>query len=241
MAADFSKISIGIDIDDTIFTCVSTMLDYINERIGTNLKIEDMKTYWLEDYVPEPFKWIVENGFHDKAFWKAIQPIVKAGESIVRLREMGFNVYFVTASLPENLRKKINYLGRYLTSIEKEIFQTGWKYKDEKKPFVWNEEYMRNHTINIRNKKLLKLDFLIDDNISNLRGGDYYGICLKYPWNAPHILLRRVSFVEDWTEAMITIAAILKKDYGYAPCDVLGMEEIESVGGVREFDMTPKD
>ena len=102
--ACFNNITIGIDIDDTIFTCVSTMLDYINERIGTNIKMEDLHSYWLEDYVPLPFKWIVENGFHDKAFWKAIRPIERAGEAIVKLRRKGFNIYFVTASLPEKYR-----------------------------------------------------------------------------------------------------------------------------------------
>ena len=86
--------------------------------------------------------------------------------------------------------------------------------------FHWDEEYMRNHTINIRNKKLLKLDFLIDDNINNLRNADYYGICLKYPWNAPHIPDGSVTFVENWEEIMITIQAILEMNYGYESYDL---------------------
>ena len=219
--ACFNNITIGIDIDDTIFTCVSTMLDYINERIGTNIKMEDLHSYWLEDYVPLPFKWIVENGFHDKAFWKAIRPIERAGEAIVKLRRKGFNIYFVTASLPENLRKKMNFLGRYLTMCERPAaFECWGETVAEEDYFHWDEEYMRNHTINIRNKKLLKLDFLIDDNINNLRNADYYGICLKYPWNAPHIPDGSVTFVENWEEIMITIQAILEMNYGYESYDL---------------------
>lgn len=183
---------IGIDIDDTIFTCVSTMLDYINERLPLNLKLEDINTYWLEDHIPDQYKWIVENGFHDKLFWKKIKPIPYAAEAINSLIDNGNEVYFVTASLPENLRKKMKFLGRFLNR---------------------DSEFMKNHTINIRNKSLLKLDVLIDDSRANIISGDYIGIALKYPWNAPHLDSRNeFYFAENWLEILEILRSIEKEE-----------------------------
>lgn len=178
---------IGIDIDDTIFTCVTTMLDYINKRLPVNLKMEDISTYWLEDHLPEEYQWIVENGFHDKNFWKNIQPIPYAATVILSLMKAGHEVYFVTASLPENLKKKMRFLGRFLGL---------------------DEEVMRLKTINIRRKNLLKLDVLIDDSRVNITSGDYIGIALKYPWNAPHNDVdNHYYFADNWKQ----IAAILRE------------------------------
>lgn len=168
---------IGIDIDDTLNNCTEAMVEYVNERLKLDLTLEDFKTYRMEDYIPDPYKWIIENGFHDKLFWKKVKISQDAATFIKKLWEDGHELYFVTASLPENLRKKLKHLTR---SLEMPV------------------DYMDNHLINIRRKQLLNLDILVDDCLSNLIGGSYYGICLSYPWNAPHKNKFKLSYAENW-------------------------------------------
>lgn len=170
---------IGIDIDNVIVNTTEAMLKYINERLPVNLSLTDIKEYSIEKFVPAPFDWIVENGFRDKSFWKQVQMIPMAAKMIRRLYEEGHELYFVTSSLPENLRKKIKHLTR----------NTGLPI-----------EYVDAHVVNIQRKQLLKLDVLIDDCYDNIIGGDYFGICYKYPWNWNRGEHSNIKFAENWQQ-----------------------------------------
>ena len=44
---------IGIDIDNVLVNTTECVLEYLNERTGLNLKLKDIKTYSIEDYVPK--------------------------------------------------------------------------------------------------------------------------------------------------------------------------------------------
>ena len=154
---------IGIDIDNIVVNTTESVLEYLNERLGLSLKIEYIKSYSIEDFVPEPNKLLVAEAFESKYMWKKLQLIPRAKECIEKLYNDGYELYFDTATLPENLRKKIGHLIRNLDIPE---------------------SYIRSHTICISNKQLLNLDYQIDDYLGNLNGErSYYSICLDYPWN----------------------------------------------------------
>jgi len=156
---------IAIDLDGVVVNTPFAMIEYINERLPIHLEINNIKTYRIEDALPKPFQWVVENGFRDALFWKKVAMIPQAAETIERLYREGNSIWFATSSLPENLRKKINHLSRNLPFLPKD--------------FVWR------HTINLQDKSLLDVDVLIDDCLGHLLHPDrkYVGIVLDYPWN----------------------------------------------------------
>lgn len=155
---------IGFDLDGTIVDSPQQVVHYINERLGLNLTMDDFKTYSMEDALPEQYRWIVDAAFRDPLMWKEVKLIDGAYETIKRIYENGHKIYFVTSSLPSNLKKKIGHLARNLDFFPAD--------------YVWQ------HTINIHHKQLLKLDVLVDDALFNLVGDrDYFSICMDMPYN----------------------------------------------------------
>lgn len=173
---------IGLDIDNVLCNTTSAVLSYINERIGTNLTETDITDYWMEKFVPDQFRWIVHQAFHSASMWKSVEFISESLPYLERLYHNNNELYFVTATTPENLRKKIKFLERHLTFLP--------------------EGYIQSHMINIQRKQLLLLDVLVDDYYDNLTDAPYEGICLRYPWNmnyddnsSPFI-----HFADNWAE-----------------------------------------
>ena len=181
---------IGIDLDNVVVNTTEAVIEYLNERVpNLHLKMDDIKEYWMEKNLPPGYSLLVQEAFESKHMWKKVKMIKGAKKFIRQLREDGHEIYFVTSSLPENLRKKIKHLTRELA--------------------FYDEDYVWKHTINIHKKQLINLDVLIDDCLDNLTGDKTYkSICFDYPWN------RQVGFSEDmerckdWAEIYETIRRI---------------------------------
>lgn len=156
---------LAVDIDNILTNTTECVLQYINERIpGLNLKMEDIKEYWMENQIPIEYRWIVEMAFADKAMWKKVKMIEGAAEVLRKLYEEGWEIYFATATTAENFKKKIGFLTRNL-------------------PFL-PEGYIKQHAISIKYKQLLNVDIMIDDYLENLiNPRPYWAICLDYAWN----------------------------------------------------------
>lgn len=185
---------IGIDLDNIVVNTTESVIEYLNERIpNLNLNIKDCKQYWLEKNLPHGYELIVQEAFESKYMWKKVKVIKGAKKYINKLREEGHEIYFVTSSLPENLRKKIKHLEREL-----DFFEPG---------YIWR------HTINIHKKQLLDLDVLIDDCIDNLNGGrKYTSICLDYPWNR-NVTDHSIIHCDSWKEIYYEVKAIEEGEY----------------------------
>ena len=165
------------------------MINYLNERLPIKISIEDVKTYCIENALPDEYKWVVDNGFRDSRFWKKVSLIDGAYDTIKRLYDEGHDIYFVTSSLPSNLKKKIGHLTRSL-----DFFPTD---------YVWR------HTVNIHNKQLLRLDVLCDDALFNLNGDrEYYSICMDMPYNQTDELIPNFTRVKDWQEVYSAIKMV---------------------------------
>ena len=154
----------GFDLDGVVVNSPQCVVSYINERLGFNLSMNDFTTYSMEDALPDTYKWIVSAAFKDSEMWRNVKLIDGAYETIKKLYEEGHEIYFVTSSLPSNLRKKINHLARNLDFLSKD--------------YVWR------HTINTQNKQMIRLDVLVDDGLFNLTGNrSYVSICFDMPYN----------------------------------------------------------
>lgn len=176
-----NQTKIAIDLDNVVVATTQAVLNYINARLPISLAIEDIKEYWMEQFLPEQFRWIVSSAFTDKEMWKTIELVAGAKYWINRLFQEGYEIYFATSSLPENLDKKIKHLKRNLDIPN---------------------EYIENHTINIHKKQLLNVDIMIDDCLDNLLGKrSYKSICLEYPWNRNKVVENdKFSYAKDWIE-----------------------------------------
>ena len=172
---------IGIDLDGTVVDSPMQVVNYVNERLGLNLTIDDFKTYSMEDALPEQYKWIIDSAFRDPLMWKKVSLIDGAHDTIKRLYDEGHEIYFVTSSLPLNLAKKIKHLTRNLEFFPKD--------------YVWK------HTINTQNKQLLRLNVMIDDALFNLTGDrEYYSLCIDMPYNQTDEMIPNFTRVKDWSE-----------------------------------------
>lgn len=156
---------IGFDVDNVICNTTEEILNFINNKLPeANLKIEDIKSYWIEESLPQKDRWIVPLAFTMKEVWKKVKLIEGSVQAIERLYNEGHEIYFVTATTPENFRKKISFLKRNF-------------------PFL-PASYIENNSISIKKKQLLDLDILVDDYLENLIGRrNYTSICFDYPWN----------------------------------------------------------
>ena len=189
---------IGIDIDCVCVNTTQCLVNYINERLPVDLELDDITSYSIEAALPEQYRWIVDAGFRDSKMWKKIEMIPYCAEVIQKLYEEGYDIYFVTSSLPENLRKKINHLSRNMQFFPKD--------------YVWRK------TINIQNKSLLNLDILIDDCLWHLLAPErqYKSICLNYPWNQVEEANEPNDFYRayDWRQIYHIIKAIERNSDG---------------------------
>lgn len=155
---------IGVDLDNVVVATTAAVIDYINERVPVNLKMEDIHDYYIEDALPAQYKWIGSAAFTDSLMWKKVKVIPEAVEYLHKLYDEGHEIYFITSSLPSNLHKKIKHLERNLDFFPK--------------------NYIKKYTINTNIKQIIRADVLVDDCLQNFVGDrEYFGICYKYPWN----------------------------------------------------------
>ena len=191
-------IKLGVDIDNICVNTTESLVEYINERVPVNLKMSDITTYYIENALPDQYKWIVASGFRDRDMWKKVKLLQDCDVALNMLYDQGYEIYFVTSSLPENLRKKINHLSRNMQFFPKD--------------YVWQK------TINMQDKSLLNLDILIDDCLWHLLAPNrlYKSICLDYPWNQVEETDEPNDFYRayDWRQIYHLIKAIERSSNG---------------------------
>lgn len=190
---------IGIDIDNVIVNTAECVIEYLNERLpNLNIDISQCHKYMIENNIPDGYGLIVQESFENRKMWKKIKMIDSALEYISKLFSAGHEIYFVTSSHPENLRKKIKHMQRNMKFL--------------------NPDYIFKHTINIHNKQLLRLDILIDDCLDNLIGcRTYKSICLSYPWNSGEnsfetLMSESIILCRDWKEIYDAIVRLNTND-----------------------------
>ena len=156
---------IAIDIDNVLVDTTQCVIDYINKRLpNLNLTMDDIKSYYIENALPEEYKWIVPIVFEQSEMWREVKLIKDAAIFVEKLYNHEAEIYFATATTEQNFKKKVGFLTRSF-------------------PF-FPEGYVRKHSISIKEKQLLGVDYLIDDYLSNFTGDHtYQSILFDYPWN----------------------------------------------------------
>lgn len=154
------RIIVAVDIDNCLCNTTEAALSVYNEDYNDNLTVDDIKTYWIENYVKPEAKEVFYKYFLSKIMWKRVKPINIDG--IQRLIDDDrFDVYFVTATAAENCAKKISFLSKHLKRIN-----------------------VSDKFIRTTHKERVDAGVLIDDCTDNLNANpDRINLCLAYPWN----------------------------------------------------------
>lgn len=153
------KLTILIDMDDTIENLLECWVSELNRTYGTNVKYDEVFAWDMTEVFPTLTKTEIYAPLHNSNFWSKIQPLPGSVDYVKRLIDDGHNVYIVTTSHYTDIKNKIeNVLTKHFPFIS-------WK-----------------NVIIASNKQLINGDILIDDGVHNLEGGEY----IKFLMDAPH-------------------------------------------------------
>lgn len=188
---------IGIDCDNIICNTTESVIAQHYADTGEKLTLDDIKSYYIENYVSDDYKDDFHLIFYKKEMWKRVKVIPHCVEVIKRLHDRGEEIYFVTSTEPQNIAKKARFLQRTFPFLD-----------------------IRKCLITTHCKQMIGVDILIDDCIDNVVGADYYSILMDYPWNSTAIFdeaeYDNIYRVFDWLEVepMIEYIQTLKSSNG---------------------------
>ena len=149
---------IGIDMDDTLYDFVKPLLLLHNARFRVNIKESEITDYEIQKFL-SPFCKNLFNEFANEDFFEKIKIKKNNIESINNLQKTN-KIYFVTAGAPKTAQ---------------------YRHKLLQRTFSW---YKHNNLIIIGNKKLLDIDYLIDDCPHYVAACTrYLSILMSRPWN----------------------------------------------------------
>lgn len=146
------KLTILVDMDDTIENLSEAWINYLNNRYGTNVRPKDICEWSIEKVFPELSPDDVYSALREEALWETVKPLPGAVKYLKKLIDDGNRVIIVTASHPDTVSVKMNrVLFKYF-------------------PFISYEDVIISSK-----KQLIQGDFLIDDAPHNM-GGSYKGL-----------------------------------------------------------------
>lgn len=150
---------IGVDLDDVLWDLLSAWLKRYNVIVDGDVKPSDVKSWNIEQYIVPNTREMLFYILEQNDFWETVQPMHGAREALYRLMRDGYNVYIVTASNYKTLPSKLNhFLDLY--------------------PFVHKDQ-----VVVTKEKQLLDLDVMIDDNPENLCHASYDKLLFDRPSN----------------------------------------------------------
>jgi len=157
----YNKITLLVDMDDTIEDLLRAWIGCINKKYHTNVLPEEVTTWDISKSFPSIPKEKVYAPIHKNSFWKKVEPRKDAMIYLEKLFNQGFKIYLCTATNPDTVKSKFdNVVKRYFPYID-------WE-----------------HIIITSKKQLIYGDILIDDGIHNLLFGRYKKILMTAPHNA---------------------------------------------------------
>lgn len=183
---------IGIDVDNTIVNTTSCALAQHYADTGEKLTLDDIKSYYIENYVSDDYKDDFHLIFYKKEMWKRVKVIPHCVEVIKRLHDRGDSIYFVTSTEPQNITKKARFLQRTFPFLD-----------------------IRKRLITTHCKQMIDCDILVDDCVNNIiNSKHYFSILLDYPWNSTAIFDDasddKIYRVFDWLQVEPMIEYIKK-------------------------------
>lgn len=154
------KLTILVDMDDTLENLNKPWIEYLNEKYGTNVNPEDINEWNMAKAFPTLTGAQIYAPLTQGDFWDRVEPLPSAYEYLFCLKYEGHKIVIVTSSCPTAVPYKLNgMLFKYFPYLN---------YQD---------------VIVTSQKQLIHGDVLIDDAPHNLIGGNYMRILMTAPHN----------------------------------------------------------
>ena len=185
---------IALDCDNVICNTAESVLQQHYADTGEKLTLDDITSYYIENYVSDDYKDDFHLIFLKKEMWKRVKVLPHCVEVVKRLHDGGEEIYFVTSTEPQNVAKKARFLQRTFPFLD-----------------------IRKRLITTHCKQMIKCDLIIDDCVDNVVNADYVSILMDYPWNSTAIFdesaYDNIYRVFDWTQVEPMIEYIQKVKY----------------------------
>lgn len=182
------KITTLVDIDNVLNNFAETVLDFYNRDFGTNVQLEDVKEYSLENALGTTTEKLTKY-FNDSKLLNACKPREGAIKYLKLLNDIS-DVYIVTARDFIQLVDIDDWFAKYY-------------------PYIQNQQLIR-----CRDKHLVQGDIRIDDHYGNLKACKGGRILFNYPYNANIDLSNEMIYrVNNWKECLTVCMTIM----GYTP------------------------
>jgi 5'(3')-deoxyribonucleotidase len=177
------KLKVGIDIDDTCWDLMSHWLDAYNKITNEQVKPKDIHSWEIDEYVLDSkWLWYV---LKQPEFWHTIKTPPKTQIKSIKWIYDNFDTYFITDT---------NY------KIPRDKFDKFFEIYD----FVSLDKL-----IICKNKGMVKVDILIDDNPHTIENANIpIKIMLDKPWNQDKML--DFHRVKNWNTLIDRMKEYLK-------------------------------
>ena len=141
-----------VDMDNVITDGI--FLDLINEFLGSNYKLRDMKGYYLQELIKDKeeefWLYVKDRNFYEDA------PLLEGCFEVLKKLNGVYDIYIVTA-----------YLWRDTIDISGNNLKSKYYFLREYLPFIGPEKYVFT-----TNKNIMDFDVRIDDKLENVEKAD---------------------------------------------------------------------
>lgn len=153
------KLRILCDWDDVLNTLMDDVLSLYEKRYGETIEKEALKSFDITECLAPEQSMRIISMFVDEELWRSVKVQSGAAKTLQQMIDDGHEVYIVTATDYRNVAWKMEWLQKNF-------------------PF-----FPIQNVVITSQKYLLSADYLIDDNLDNLRRGIYGRIVIDKPWN----------------------------------------------------------
>ena len=171
-------------MDDTIEDLLPAWLIWLNNKYGYNKQVEDVKEWGMDKVYPELTNDQLYEPLTIRDFWKTVKPKQDAIEYIGKLVSEHQDIRIVTSARYDTFQYKVEeVILKYFPMID------------------------YHNIILSYDKARINCDIMIDDNINNLLGGNYY----KLLYNTTHNQLEDLKDckrVSSWKEIYNIISTL---------------------------------
>jgi len=183
------KLTILIDMDDTIEDLVPAWAECLNKRYGTNVSPEDITDWNIRMFFPDVPVNELFGLLEEEEFWKTVKPKPNASTYVKRLIDDGHTVFIVTSSHYKTITQKMeNVLFRHFPYL------------------TWD------NVIITSSKQMVRGHVLIDDGIHNHTGRRRARILMDAPHNRKFDAEKYgMVRVKNWAEAYDCICKLSKE------------------------------
>ena len=170
------KFVICVDMDDTIEDLITPWIEYLNKKHGLNVNPAEVDDWAIEKFFPTLTAHDVFAPLWDPELWDNVKPKHDSPYWLKRLIDDGHKVYICTCTHYKVASFK----------MDKALF----KYF----PYLSNKDL-----IMMRDKQMIRCDYLVDDGIHNIIG-EYKGLLMDTPHNRSFEGHPNVIRVFDWED-----------------------------------------